>query len=96
MDTLDDLYLRYDSTIPHDLHNIAKAGGIETYTRQIAHAAERQFERIAKETQVQICHYCTVQNPIFSPLTLSHLSNQLLHHRGRAVEARMIREKNHA
>lgn len=96
MGTLDDLYSRYDGTIPRNLHDIAKAGDIQVYTHQIAHAAERQFEKISRETQAQICYYRTAQEPIFSPTTLLHLSANLLYHRNHAIEARMLREKNHA
>lgn len=94
METFDDLYLKYDGAIPDPLCDIAKAGDRQTYTRQIAHAAERQFQRIIEETQVQIRHYRTLREPIFSPATLRHLSHDLLYHRNRAIEAYIIVQKN--
>lgn len=96
MKTLDDLYLRFDGRIPPALYDVAKAGDLTTYTRYIARSAEVQFERIITETQAQIRHYRTIQEPIFSPTTLKHLSTHLLYHRNRALEARLIYQKNSA
>ncbi len=96
MTSLDDLYLRFDGTIPPALYDRAKAGDLATCARQIARAAERQFECIIHETQAQIRHYRIIREPILSTTTLNHLSRDLLYHRNRAMEARAIAAKNAA
>ena len=93
-DALNILYQQYDGPIPSKIYEIVKTGGYRQYTHKMALAAERQFERITTETQQNIRHYRMVNEPVFSTVTLDHLSKQLLHHRNRAIQARDLRQKS--